>query len=40
MVLQFFKKGFTFEKVYFKVIVLKKFKIPSDCHIKICQFLK
>ena len=40
MVLQFFKKGFIFEQVCFKVIVLKKFEIPSDCHIKICRFLK
>ena len=28
------KKVFVFQKIYFKVKVLKTFKIPTDCHIK------
>ena len=36
----FFKKVFVFQKIYFKVKVLKTFKISSDCHMKICRFLK
>ena len=29
-----------FQKIYFKVNVLKSFKIFSDCHIKVCLSLK
>ena len=39
MVLQSFK-SLHFQKIYFKVKVLKSFKISSDCHIKACQSLK
>ena len=36
----FFKKVFVFQKICFKVNVLKTFKIFSDCHIKTCRSLK
>ena len=36
----FFKSVCVFQKIYFKVKVLKSFKISSDCHIKACQSLK
>ena len=36
----FLKKVFVFEKIGFKVEVLKTFKISSDCHIKTCGPLK
>ena len=36
----FLKKVFVFQKIYFKVKVLKTFKISTDCHIKTCQFLE
>ena len=38
-VLQFLKKVFIFKKIYFKVKVLKAFKISTDCHIKTCRSL-
>ena len=34
------KKVCVFQKIYFKVKVLKLFRISSDCHIKACQSLK
>ena len=34
------KKVFIFEKICFKVKVLKSFKFFTDCHIKTCQYLK
>ena len=34
------KKLFIFQKICFKVKVLKMFKISSDCHIKTCRSLK
>ena len=36
----FLKKVFVFQKIYFRVKVLKTFKIPNDCHIKTCLSLK
>ena len=36
----FLKSVYVFQKIYFKVKVLKSFKIPSDCHIKACISLK
>ena len=36
----FLKSVCVFQKIYFKVKVLKLFKISSDCHIKACQSLK
>ena len=36
----FLKSVCLFQKIYFKVEVLKSFKISSDCHIKSCQSLK
>ena len=36
----FLKKVFVFQKIGFKVKILKKFKISTDCHIKICWSLK
>ena len=36
----FLKKVFVFQKIYFRVKVLKTFKIPIDCHIKTCLSLK
>ena len=34
------KKVFVFQKIYFKVKVMKTFKISTDCHIKTCRSLK
>ena len=36
----FLKSVCLFQKIYFKVKVLKSFKISSDCHIKACWSLK
>ena len=36
----FLKRVCIFQKIYFKVKVLKSFKIFSDCHIKACRSLK
>ena len=36
----FLKKFFVFQKICFKVKVLKAFKIFSDCHIKTCRSLQ
>ena len=36
----FLKKVFVFQKICFKVKVLKSFKISTYCHIKACQSLK
>ena len=36
----FLRKVFVFEKIDFKVKLLKTFKIFSDCHIKTCRSLK
>ena len=36
----FVNKVFVFQKIYFKVRVLKTFKIFTDCYIKTCQSLK
>ena len=36
----FLKSVSASQKIYFKVKVLKSFKISSDCHIKACQSLK
>ena len=36
----FLKKVFVFQKICFKVEVLKMFKISTDCYIKTCQSLK
>ena len=36
----FLKKVFVFEKICFKVKILKTLKISTDCHIKTCQYLK
>ena len=36
----FLKKVFVLQKICFKVKVLKKFKISTDCHIKTCLSLK
>ena len=36
----FLKKVFIFQKICFKVKVLKTFKSSSGCHIKTCQSLK
>ena len=36
----FYKKGLVFLKTYFKVKVMKTFKISSYCHVKTCQSLK
>ena len=36
----FLKMVFTFQKIYFKVKVLKTFKISTDCHIKTCRSVK
>ena len=36
----FLKKVFVFQKIYFKVKVLKTFKISTDSHIKTCRFLE
>ena len=36
----FLKKVFVFQKIYFRVKVLKTFKIPIDCHINTCLSLK
>ena len=36
----FLKKNFVFQKICFKVKVLKTLKIPNDCHIKTCRSLK
>ena len=38
--LSFLKKIFVFQKICFKIKVLKMFKISIDCHIKICPSLK
>ena len=35
----FLKRGFVFQKIYFKVKVLKMFK-NAYCHVKTCQSLK
>ena len=31
---------FVFQKICFKVKVLKTFKISTDCHVKTCRYLK
>ena len=36
----FFRKGLVFQKTFFKVKILKTFKISCDCHIKPCLSLK
>ena len=36
----FLKKVFIFQKICFKVQVLKNFKLATDCHIKTCRSLK
>ena len=36
----FLKNVFVFQKMFFKVKVLKTFKSSSDCHIKICRSVK
>ena len=36
----FLKSVCLFQKIYFKVKVLKLFKMSSDCHIKACRSLK
>ena len=36
----FLKSACIFQKIHFKVKVLKSFKIFSDCHIKVCRSLK
>ena len=36
----FLKKDFVFQKIRFKVKVLKTFKIATDCYIKTCRSLK
>ena len=36
----FLIKVFIFQKIYFKVTVLKTFKVFTDCHIKTCRSLK
>ena len=36
----FLKKFFVFQKVFFKVKVLKTFKTSTDCHIRTCRSLK
>ena len=36
----FLKSVYVFQKIYFKVKVLKSFKIPSDCHIKAWRSLE
>ena len=36
----FLIKVFIFQKICFKVTILKTFKISTDCHIKICRSLK
>ena len=36
----FLKKVFVFQKICFKVKVLKTFETLTDCHIKTCRFLK
>ena len=36
----FFKKVLVFQRTFFKVNILKTFKIPCDCHIKPCSSLK
>ena len=36
----FLKKFFVFQKICFRVKVLKSFQIFSDCHIKTCRSLK
>ena len=36
----FLKKVFVFQKICFKVKVLKTFKISTECHIKACRSLK
>ena len=39
IVLQFSKRDFSFSENFFKINLLKKFKISSDCHRKTCQSL-
>ena len=34
------KKVFVFQKICFKVTLLKTFEMSSDCQVKICQSLK
>ena len=36
----FFKRACVFQKLFFKVKVLKTFKISSDCHMKTCRSYK
>ena len=36
----FLKKVFVFQKICYKVKVLKTFKISTDCHVKTCRSLK
>ena len=36
----FLKSFYVFQKIYFKVKVIKLFKISSDCHKKACRSLK
>ena len=36
----FMRKVFVFQKICFKIKVLKTFKIFTDCHIKLCRSLK
>ena len=36
----FLEKVFVFQKIFFKVKVLKTFKISSDCYIKTCRSFK
>ena len=37
---RFLERNCVFQKIYFKVEVLKTFKSSSDCHIKTCRSLK
>ena len=37
---RFLKKVFLFQKIYFKMKVLKSFKVFTDCHMKTCRSLK
>ena len=34
------KKVFVFQKIFFKIRVLKSFKMSTDCHVKTCRSLK
>ena len=36
----FLKKVFVFQKICFKVKVLKTLKVSTDCHINKCRYLK